>query len=118
MVVDYKATAKEEAVTELNHDWQDGYKRQMEVYQWLLRQNGLKVSDTGYFVYCTGRMDREAFDGRIDFDVNLIAYTGDDSWVEKTLFDIKKCLESDKIPKSGPDCDWCTYFDSREELEK
>jgi hypothetical protein len=90
----------------------------MEVYQWLLRQNGLKVSDTGYFVYCTGIMDREAFDKRIDFDVNLIAYKGNDSWVEKILFEIKKCLEGDSIPDSGNDCDWCVYFNARNELEK
>jgi hypothetical protein len=116
--VDYKATAKDEAVKALDKEWQDGYKRQMEVYQWLLRQNGLKVSDIGYFVYCTGKMDRKAFDKRIDFDVNLIAYKGNDSWVEKTLFEIKKCLDGKKIPKSGNDCDWCTYSKARNELEK
>jgi len=44
----------------LDAEWQDGYKRQMEIYQWLLRQNGLKVSDTGYFVYCNGKTDRKA----------------------------------------------------------
>lgn len=52
------------------------------------------------------------------YDVNLIAYKGDDSWVEKTLFDIKKCLESDKIPKAGKGCDWCTYWNVRNEFEK
>lgn len=118
MVVDYKATAKEEAVKELDKEWQDGYKRQMEVYQWLLRQNGLKVSDTGYFVYCTGMMDREAFDKKIDFDVNLIVYKGNDSWVEKTLFEIKKCLEEKEIPKANDDCDWCLYWNSRKEVEE
>ncbi len=118
IVVDYKATAKEEAVTELDKEWQDGYKRQMEVYQWLLRQNGLTVSSTGYFVYCTGRLDREAFDKRIDFDINLIAYIGDDSWVEKTLQKIKKCLDSTVIPKSGKDCDYCAYWNARNKLEK
>ena len=65
IVVDYKATAKDEAVKELDKAWQDGYKRQMEVYQWLLRASGLKVSDIGYFVYCTGKTDAEAFDKRI-----------------------------------------------------
>ena len=117
IVVDYKATAKDEAVKDLDQEWQDGYKRQMEVYQWLLRQNGLKVSDTGYFVYCTGKMDRKAFDKRIDFDVNLIEHKGNDSWVEKTLFEIKKCLESDKIPATGKHCDWCAYWNARKELE-
>lgn len=118
IVVDYKATAKDEAVTELDKEWQDGYKRQMEVYQWLLRQNGYKVSDTGYFVYCTGKMDREAFDKKLEFDVNLIAYKGNDSWVEKTLFKIKECLDSDQIPKSDPDCDWCSYYSSRNKSEE
>jgi hypothetical protein len=118
IVVDYKSTAKEEAVKELDKEWQDGYKRQMEVYQWLLRQNGLKVSDTGYFVYCTGKMDKDAFDKKVEFDVNLIPYTGSDSWIEKTLFDIKKCLESDIIPESKHDCDWCAYWNSRKEFEK
>jgi len=118
IVVDYKATAKDEAVKVLDKEWQDGYKRQMEVYQWLVRQNGLKVSDTGYFVYCTGKMDGESFDKRIDFDVNLIPYTGNDSWVEKTLFEIKKCLDNNKIPNSGDHCDWCAYWNSRKEFEK
>lgn len=117
MVVDYKATAKEEAVKELDKEWQDGYKRQMEVYQWLLRQNGLKVSNTGYFVYCTGKMDREAFDGRIDFEVNLIPHEGDDSWVEKILFKIKKCLDSEKIPACSEGCDTCAYWNARKGVE-
>lgn len=109
IVVDYKATAKSEPVTELNDEWHEGYKRQMEVYQWLLRQNGLRVSDTGYFVYCTGRPDEKAFDGKVEFDVHLIPYEGKDSWVEETLFSIKDTLESDQIPESSPECDYCLY---------
>lgn len=118
IIVDYKATAKDEAVKELDKEWQDGYKRQMEVYQWLVRRNGLKVSDTGYFVYCTGKMDRRAFDKRIEFDIHLIAHQGDDAWVEKTLFAIKKCLESGSVPESGENCDHCAYWNARKEFEK
>lgn len=109
IVVDYKATAKEEAVKALDKDWHDGYKHQMEVYQWLLMQNGLKVSTTGYFVYCTGKMDRQAFDKRIEFDINLIPYTGSTAWVEPTLFKIKECLDGDEIPSEGRTCDYCAY---------
>ncbi|PIR74748.1 MAG: hypothetical protein COU35_01095 [Candidatus Magasanikbacteria bacterium CG10_big_fil_rev_8_21_14_0_10_47_10] len=109
IVVDYKATAKTEAVTVLDKAWQEGYKRQMEVYQWLLRQNGLKMSRTGYFVYCTGRPDEKAFDGKLEFDVHLIEYVGNDDWVEDTLKSIKKCLKSGKIPKADKDCDYCLY---------
>lgn len=107
VVVDYKSTSKPSKVS-LDAEWQDGYKRQMEMYQWLLRKLGHKVSSTGYFVYCNGKTDREAFDGKLDFDIDLIPYTGDDSWVEGTLFDIKKCLDG-KIPESDPECDFCNY---------
>lgn len=110
IVVDYKATAKAEDITELNQDWHKGYKRQIEVYQWLLKQNGYKVSDIGYFVYCNGRADREAFDGKLEFDITLIDYKGNDSWVEKTIFDIHKCLNSDTIPEAGEQCDFCSYI--------
>ena len=112
IVVDYKATAKKEEVTKLDKDWQEGYKRQMEVYQWLLRQNGYKVSDTGYFVYCNGIADAEAFDQKLEFRVSLIPYQGNDDWIEKTIFDIHKCLNSDEIPEASLDCDYCSYIDS------
>ena len=117
IVVDYKATAKEEAVKALDKEWQDGYKRQMEVYQWLLRQNGLHVSNTGYFVYCTGKMDRQAFDKKIDFDVHLIAYEGHDDWLEGVLRQIKDCLESNEIPPTGQSCDYCAYWNARRVCE-
>jgi len=112
IVVDYKATAKAKEITELDEDWQDDYKRQMEIYQWLLRQNGFKVSRTGYFVYCNGIADAKAFDQKLEFRVNLIPYIGNDSWVEKTIFEAHKCLNSDRIPKANPDCDYCNYVGS------
>ncbi len=118
IVVDYKATAKEEAVKVLDKEWQDGYKRQMEIYQWLVRRNGLKVSNTGYFVYCTGKLDRGTFNKRIDFDIHLIPYQGNDSWVEETLHKIKETLESNVIPESEDDCDHCSYWNSRRNFEK
>jgi hypothetical protein len=111
IVVDYKATSKAGEVS-LDAGWQIGYKRQMEVYQWLLRRNGFKVSDTGYFVYVNGKTDRKAFDGKLEFDVALIPYKGDDGWIEKTLLAAKKCLVDDKIPKAGRDCDYCRYVEA------
>ncbi|MEK7503248.1 MAG: PD-(D/E)XK nuclease family protein [Patescibacteria group bacterium] len=112
MVVDYKATAKNEDITELNKDWHKGYKRQMEIYQWLLRNNGYKVSDTGYFVYCNGKSDKKAFDGKLEFDVTLIPYKGNGSWVDKTISNIHECLNGGEIPMPGSDCDYCSYVEA------
>lgn len=108
IVVDYKATAKDGEVN-LDADWQIGYKRQMEVYQWLLRQNGFTVSDTGYFVYVNGRTDLDTFDGKLEFDIKILPYTGEASWVEGTLMDIKETLDSEEIPAVGESCDYCRY---------
>lgn len=117
IIVDYKATSKTEEVS-LDAQWQDGYKRQMEIYQWLFRKNGFKVSKTGYFVYCNGNTDKEAFDGRLEFDIKLLPYVGDDAWVEGTVFDAIECLKSDKLPKCGEDCDFCKYREAVRQFEK
>lgn len=116
IVVDYKSTSKDAEVT-LDAEWQDGYKRQMEIYQWLLRRNDLTVSDTGYFVYANGRRDREAFDGKLEFVIKLIPYTGSDAWVEKTILDIKKCLDG-PLPLRDPGCEYCEYRLSLSKYEK
>ncbi len=109
MIVDYKSTSKDEKIEALDKEWHDGYKRQMEVYQWLFRQNGFRVSPTGYFVYCNGQTDRAAFDARLDFDIKLIPYTGDPSWIEGTLEAMSRCLRGDAPPAAGSECDFCLY---------
>ncbi|MFA7252889.1 MAG: PD-(D/E)XK nuclease family protein [Candidatus Paceibacterota bacterium] len=111
IVVDYKATSKEEEIT-LDDEWKIQYKRQMEIYQWLFKQNGYKVSPVGYFVYVNGKTDREAFDGKLDFDVTIIPYEGNTDWVEEKIFEMKKCLELTNAPKPHPDCDYCSYRES------
>lgn len=108
IVVDYKATSKADEVN-LDADWQIGYKRQMEFYQWLLRQNGNQVAKQGWFVYCNGIKDRPAFNQRLDFNVSMLPYVGDDSWVEPTLHEIKQCLDSDAIPDAADTCEYCQY---------
>lgn len=111
IVVDYKATVKDGEITSLNADWHIGYKRQMEIYQWLLRRNGLKVSNTGYFVYCNGITDKTAFDAKLEFDVTLIPYEGSDDWVEEVIKDAHVCLTQNTIPEKSEDCDYCAYAD-------
>ncbi len=107
-IVDYKATSKTSEIT-IDEEWQMGYKRQIEVYQWLFRKNGFKVSDVGYFVYCNGNTDKKAFDKKIEFDIKIIPYEGNDAWVENAINEIHKCLVSDAIPGLKEGCDFCDY---------
>lgn len=119
IVVDYKATAKDREVN-IDSDWQIAYKRQMEVYQWLLRQNGLPVNDTGYFVYTNGRLDLDGFFDKVEFRTKVIPYTGNDSWVEPTLTKMKQCMEGEMpavgMAAMGGECDFCAYARQRTEL--
>ncbi len=107
MIVDYKSTAKDGEVS-LDAAWQDGYKHQMEIYQWLFRQNGYKVSPVGYFVYCNGKRDKEAFDAKLEFDIKVIPYTGDDSWIDGVIKDAWQCLQGE-LPTPSANCDFCVY---------
>ena len=107
-VVDYKATSKDEEVT-IDAAWQQAYKRQLEVYQWLFRNNGFTVSDTGYFVYANGDRSREKFDDTLHFNTKLIPYTGSTDWIEEVLLRAKEVLIGDAVPESGQWCDFCPY---------
>ncbi len=107
-IVDYKATSKKETPT-LDAPWQDGYKRQVEVYQWLFRNNGFKVSDTAYFVYANGNSDADTFDGVLEFETTIIPYVGNTDWIPKTLTKLLACLMGDEAPGASEDCSYCAY---------
>lgn len=108
IIVDYKATSTSVPLT-LDADYRQGYKRQVEIYQWLFRKNGFPVSPMSYFVYVNGKKDRAAFDGKLEFDVELLPYVGDDGWVEDAILKAHRCLLSDTLPRPSKTCEWCAY---------
>ncbi len=111
IIVDYKATAKEEKIETLsNSGWEQSYRRQMGVYQWLLRKNGFTVSDIGYFVYANARKDQaESFDDTLFFETTLVPCEGENDWIDETLIKIKETLQADTIPPVGESCEFCPY---------
>ena len=110
IVVDYKSTSKEGSIETLaDSSWEAQYKRQIGVYQWILEQNGFKVSNTGYFVYANASTDKSSFDGKLEFEVTVVPCEGDTSWIEPTLLKIKDCLDADTFPASNTACEYCAY---------
>lgn len=107
IVVDYKATGANE------HKIHESYPRQMEVYQWLLRQNEYPVSDTGYFVFA--RVDKaDGFtngEGKpnLTFDIFVEPLKGDPSWIPGVLEKARKVLDQDVVPEPDSDCEYCGY---------
>lgn len=115
-IVDYKSTSKQ-GEPSIDVGWGEGYKRQMEIYQWLFRQAGHTVSSTSYFLYVNGSKQggfyASGIQGVMRFATTLIAYDGNDSWVDAKVNDAAACFNSEELPESGPDCDNCRYFEER-----
>lgn len=118
-VVDYKSTAKSEPVEEVGDAvWHQAYRRQLEVYQWLLRAMGFTVSNTAFWFYETGDNTALTFDQVIRFEARVIPYEGDDSWVEGQLMQMRADLDDDQVPDAATDCEHCNYFAERTRLAK
>ena len=128
-VVEYKSTAQlgnNPAPVNLHGKYKAAYKRQMDMYQWILRRKpeGFKVSNTGYFVYVDGQhtdiggmLDRGGDTATMKFNTSLLPYKGNDSWVEPALFAIKKLLSRKICPQHSTACrtenkGWHAYIES------
>jgi hypothetical protein len=120
-IVDYKSTSKQ-GEPSIDVGWGAGYKRQMEIYQWLFRQAGFRVSKTGYFLYVNGSKQggfyQSGTEGVMRFVTTLIPYDGDDFWVEDSVEAAVRCLHSNQTPESGAKCDNCRYFNERSTLKE
>jgi len=67
------------------------------------------VARRGWFVYCNARRDLPAFDARLEFRIKLIAYDGDDGWVEGALAAIHETLRSPQPPAVSGNCEYCRF---------
>jgi RecB family exonuclease len=118
-IVDYKSTSKQ-GVPDLEGGWGPQYKRQIEIYQWLFRGAGHRISNVGYFLYVNGRKDGGFYErgtvGVMRFSTTVIAHQGDDRWVADAVDAAVACLRSDVVPQSGDDCDTCRYVGDRQAL--
>jgi len=108
LIVDYKSTSTRSEIS-LEDKYKQGYKRQMEIYQWIFRKLGYTVNSTGYFVFANGNKDNPMFDARLEFAMTILAHDGDDAWVGEIVKSIKQVLEADTLPDSGEDCEHCAY---------
>ena len=119
VVVDYKAQSNNTPVeTEayLESKFHQGYKRQMDIYVHILRNMNFKVSDKTYFMVCNGEKTNKEFGNKIDFKTVLVPYKADTSWISRKIQDMKKTLESDKIPEYNENCESCIYLASEKTL--
>ena len=73
---------------------------------------GFEIGETVQFqvLHTDSMVTTDGLVARIDFDIYVIPYKGEDDWVEPVLHEIYDCLNDDNLPKSSPDCDYCAYL--------
>ena len=102
IVVDYKATGAKE------YKIYDSYKRQMEIYQWLLAMNGYKVSKTGYFLFAKVNKEGGFAEGKLSFDLSLEPLEGNGDWVDGIILNAKKTVDG-PLPEPNQECIYCQF---------
>ena len=119
VIVEYKSTSTQSEI-DLNDGtpWKEQYKRQIDIYQWLFKMNGFKVSDDSVFLYSNGLKTSENFKDVMKFKTYVLEYKGSTEWVEDKIFEIKKVLDGNYIPEINKDCETCSYVVSVKEFEK
>jgi hypothetical protein len=134
-IVDYKSTSQQRAEPKpldetfiappenpKDPDYKAGYRRQMEMYQWIARRKGFTVSNIGYFVYVDGL--HAGIEGMLDadnpatawmkFQTAVIPYEGNDDWVEKALFKAKETLLMTSCPSHADSCEYGSFLEQAE----
>jgi hypothetical protein len=113
---------KEPKPVNLEGIYKEGYKRQMDMYQFVARRMGFDVSDTGYFLYVDGQhwnvagmLDDDPATGTMKFNATILTYFGDDGWVDRALKDMKATLLSDECPHHNEGCEEKRFLDGVEE---
>lgn len=107
-VVDYKTTASATGPS-LDTEWGQKYKKQVEMYQYLLRGNGFDVSDTAYFLFLTADKSSDSLDETLRFTSEVLPYVGSTDWIDEELVRARACLDADQPPAVDLTCEWCTW---------
>ena len=111
IISDVKSTSKKEFNWDKNWaewDYPKGYKRQLEMYQWLFRKNGFQVSNKGYLVYYNGLKEEPMFNQTLKFELHVVELDCDDSWVEETILKARDLLNAGEYPGGSKSCDTCS----------
>lgn len=108
IIVDYKSTSTDREIS-LDDQWKQGYKKQLEIYQWIFKESGFSVAPESYIVYANAGKNREKFDGKLEFALTLHTHMCDTTWVAPTLVAMKACLEAENPPAASIHCEYCGY---------
>jgi hypothetical protein len=120
IVVDYKSQAslnEVETVSYLNNVYHEGYKLQMDFYNYLLNCRGFKTSSISYFLVVNADRTVEGFHGKMIFSETLIPYENNTSWIPEKVREMISTMNSNTVPNSHESCENCANARVRSEYD-
>jgi hypothetical protein len=120
IVVDYKSQANRNAVetkSYLASPYHEGYKMQMDFYNYLLDLMEFPIGDISYFLVVNANRAASGFHGVMEFEETIVPYQHDISWIDERVQNMIDCMNSDKLPESNISCENCAYARQRKKLE-
>ena len=121
IVVDYKSQASSEIVepeSYLSNVYHQGYKIQMDFYNYLLQGMGYKTSATSYFLVVNADKTVDGFHGNMKFSETLIPYQHDIFWIAAKVRDMINVMNQKTIPDGHKSCENCSYARERSHYDK
>ncbi|HEY4520220.1 MAG TPA: PD-(D/E)XK nuclease family protein [Candidatus Paceibacterota bacterium] len=102
-VVDYKSSGSREITI------YDDYRKQMEIYSYLMAQNGFKVQPHAYFVFYLVQKDGGGFKNFLPFKEELRRIDVQPEWVDATFEQAVKVARQNHAPEGHPECKHCSF---------
>lgn len=121
VVLDYKSQAKSGEITMedyLDDKYHQGYKKQLDFYNFILRNNGFKTSKTSYFLVVNALNVESGFNARLEFSEHLIPYENDTSWLDEKIEAMIACLNQKNVPEPNESCENCAYAIERSKYDQ
>ena len=120
IVADYKSQASNYEVRTnyyLASPYHEGYKVQMDFYNYLLTNMGFQVGYLSYFLVVNADRAADGFHGRMNFSETLVPYQHNISWITLRVEEMIELMNQNEVPESNPSCENCAYAKQRAKID-
>ena len=119
IIVDYKSTSKKEIKEDmwLIDKYSQDYLRQMNFYKFIFEKAGHIIKTTFFYIVNGLKKDR-VFNNSMEFETHLIEYQPSTKQIPSQLKEMKRLMDSNKIPDRNSECESCNYLNAGGHITK
>lgn len=85
------------------------YQNQLNIYVWMLRENGHPTPGYAYLVYYTPAQILMNNPGMFRFETTLVKISTDADKAKELFKEAVACARDETMPESSENCEWCAY---------